>query len=68
MVVGMGKKEQAENIHRFGIEGSRNILYPSPENSRYGNIIAGVGIVENYYDKIAHIKAHPMSLSRRKSC
>jgi hypothetical protein len=58
MVVGMGKKEQAENIHRFGIEGLKEYLIPiSRKILDTGKIIAGVGIVENSYDKIVHIKA-----------
>ncbi len=58
MVVGMGKKEQAENIHRFGIEGLKEYLVPiSRKILDTGKIIAGVGIVENSYDKIVHIKA-----------
>jgi len=58
MVVGMGKKVQAENIHRFGTKGLREYLVPIARKVlETGKIIAGIGIVENSYDKIFKIKA-----------
>jgi hypothetical protein len=58
MVVGMGKKVQAENIHRFGTMGLREYLIPiAGKIMDTGKIIAGIGIVENSYDKVMDIKA-----------
>lgn len=58
MVVGMGKKDQAETIHRFGTKGLREYLAPIARKILgTGKIIAGVGIVENSYDKIVNIRA-----------
>ena len=58
MVVGMGKREQAENIHRFGTKGLKEYLVPMARKVlETGKIIAGIGIVENSYDRIFKIKA-----------
>ena len=58
MVVGMGKRVQAENIHRFGTKGLREHIVPIARKIlETGKIIAGIGIVENSYDKIREIKA-----------
>lgn len=58
MVVGLGKKVQAENIHSFGTKGLREYLIPIARKIlETEKIIAGVGIVENSYDKIMEIKA-----------
>lgn len=58
IVVGLGKKVQAETIHSFGTRGLREYLMPMAEKIlATGKIIAGIGIVENAYDKVADIKA-----------
>ncbi|MBC2580518.1 DUF362 domain-containing protein [Clostridium sp. DJ247] len=56
-VIGLGKHKQALEIHRYGVYGLRELI---PKTARqvlkYGNIIAGIGIVENAYDETAIIR------------
>lgn len=58
MVIGLGKKAQAERLHSFGTKGLREYLIPmGREILRTGKVIAGIGIVENAYDKVMTVKA-----------
>jgi hypothetical protein len=60
MVVGLGKKVQAENIHSFGTKGLRDYLEPMAKKILdTKKIVAGIGLVENAYDKIWDIQAFP---------
>ncbi|MEN6315121.1 MAG: DUF362 domain-containing protein [Clostridiaceae bacterium] len=58
IAVGMGKKVQAENIHSFGTKGLREYIVPIARKViETGKIIAGIGIVENSYDRVLEIRA-----------
>jgi hypothetical protein len=58
MVVGLGKKVQAENIHSYGTKGLRDYLLPMARKILdTKKIVAGIGLVENADDKITHIRA-----------
>lgn len=58
IAIGLGKKVQAENIHSYGTEGLRQYIAPVARKIlETGKIIAGIGIVENSYDKAMEIKA-----------
>ncbi|RPJ55905.1 MAG: DUF2088 domain-containing protein, partial [Acidobacteria bacterium] len=60
IVIGLGKRHQAVEIHRHGVRGLREIV---PEVATrvlaQSKIILGVGIVENGYEEIADIRAVP---------
>jgi hypothetical protein len=57
-VIGLGKHKQALEIHRFGVYGLRELIPLTARRIlKYGNIILGVGIVENAYDRTCMIKA-----------
>lgn len=57
-VIGLGKHKQAIEIHRFGTYGLRNLIPLTAERIiKYGNIIFGIGIVENAYDETMIIEA-----------
>jgi len=57
-VIGLGKHKQALEIHKYGVYGLRELI---PKTARqvlkYGKIIAGIGIVENAYDRTMLIEA-----------
>lgn len=57
-VIGLGKHRQALEMHKYGVHGLRDLI---PQTARqvlkHGNIIAGIGIVENAYDQTLVIKA-----------
>lgn len=58
MVIGMGKKAQAEAIHRYGPKGLREYIAPVARKIlETGKVIAGIGIVENSRDRVMEIKA-----------
>lgn len=58
IAVGLGKKVQAENIHSCGTEGLREYIAPVARKVlETGKITAGIGIVENSYDRIMEIRA-----------
>ncbi|NLY19043.1 MAG: DUF362 domain-containing protein [Clostridiaceae bacterium] len=58
IAIGLGKRMQAENIHSFGTEGLRQFIAPVARKIlETGKIIAGIGIVENAYDRVMEIKA-----------
>ena len=63
MVIGLGNHKGAQFIHSFGLEGLKSFI---PETARLilekANIICGIAIVENAYDRIAEI--HVLERSR----
>jgi len=57
-VIGLGKHKQAIEIHRFGTYGLKYLIPPTAKRIiEYGNIILGIGIVENAYDETMIISA-----------
>ena len=60
IAIGLGKHAQAAAVHRLGVPGLRDVM---PRVARqilqHGNIILGVGIVENAYDETLKIQALP---------
>lgn len=57
-VIGLGKHTQAIEIHRFGTYGLKYLIPPTAKRIiEYGNIIFGIGIVENAYDETMIIEA-----------
>lgn len=59
-VIGLGKELGAEAIHYFGIHGLTNLI-PQSAKQIFGTnkILAGIGIIENAYDKTMLIRAIP---------
>lgn len=58
IAIGLGKRVQAENIHSLGTEGLRRLIAPVAKKIlETGKIMAGIGIVENSYDRVMEIKA-----------
>lgn len=58
MAIGMGKRIQAEIIHSFGTNGLRTLIQPVAQKILdTGKIIAGIGLVENAYDKLKIIQS-----------
>ncbi|NLE01002.1 MAG: DUF2088 domain-containing protein [Fibrobacter sp.] len=59
-VIGLGKHAQALEIHKFGVEGLKNLI---PVSARKiistGKILLGVGVIENACDQTFHIEAVP---------
>jgi hypothetical protein len=59
-VVGLGKHEQAREIHGFGVRGLRELIPLCAEKIlASGKIIGGLAVVENAYDRPAVIAAIP---------
>jgi hypothetical protein len=60
LVIGLGKRHQAVEIHRHGVRGLRDIV---PDVARrvlaQSRVILGIGIVENAYEEIAQVRAIP---------
>lgn len=57
-VIGLGKHKQALKIHNFGVYGLKELIVPTARQVlKHGNIIMGIGIVENAYDQTAIIRA-----------
>jgi len=57
-VIGLGKHRQACEIHKYGTYGLRELIpLTARQIIKHGNIILGIGIVENAYDNTAIIKA-----------
>ncbi len=58
IAVGLGKHAQALTIHRFGVEGLQDLM---PRVARQviaqSKILLGIGVVENVFDKILHLRA-----------
>lgn len=60
-VIGLGKHNQALEIHRFGVPGLRDLIPLCAEKIfGTGKILGGVAIVENAYEKTALIEALPV--------
>jgi len=56
-VIGLGKHKQALEIHKYGVYGLKEMIVPTARQIlKYGNIIMGIGIVENAYDQTKIIK------------
>lgn len=56
LAVGLGKRDQADNIHKYGIVGLRDFIVPiSRRIIDTGKILMGIGIVENAFDMIYQI-------------
>jgi hypothetical protein len=58
--IGLGKHEQALNLHAYGVEGIKDFMV---EVAGYvfdsGKVLFGVGIVENAYEETAMLEAIP---------
>ena len=60
-VIGLGKHQQALEIHRFGVPGLRDLIPQCAEKIfSTGKILGGVAIVENAYEQTAIIEALPV--------
>jgi hypothetical protein len=58
IVIGLGKRVQAERIHSFGTKGLKEYIVPVARRVlETGKVIAGIGIVENAYSKVHEIRA-----------
>lgn len=58
LVIGMGKHAQAIEMHSMGVPGLRDeIPIAAARVLQTGKVRLGIGVVENAYDKIAHIAA-----------
>lgn len=57
-VIGLGKHKQALTIHRHNIQGLKELIGPTARQVlKHGNIIMGIGLVENAYDQTMCISA-----------
>lgn len=53
LAVGLGKREQADNIHKYGVRGLKEFIIPIARRIlATGKVMGGIGVVENAYDKI----------------
>ena len=58
MAIGLGKHAQALAIHRFGVDGLRDLMpRVARQVIRQANILLGVGVVENAYDQTLQVRA-----------
>jgi len=56
--IGLGKRDQATEVHSFGIDGLKNRILPTARQIlKHGNIMVGLGMIENAYDKVMRIAA-----------
>ncbi len=57
-VIGLGKHRQALEMHRYGVQGLREMVPIAAKHIlRHAKIVLGIGIVENAYDQTTVIKA-----------
>ena len=57
-VIGLGKHRQALEIHKYGVNGLKNLIVPTARKVLdTGKVVLGIGLVENSYDKTAIIRA-----------
>lgn len=57
-IIGLGKHDQADAMHRFGVRGLKELLVPAArEIIKSGKIRAGIALVENAYDETMVIRA-----------
>ena len=60
LAIGLGKHKQALAIHERGVEGLRDLMpRVAKEILRQGNILLGIGVVENAFDETMRICAIP---------
>jgi len=56
-VIGLGKQRQAEEIHRYGVRGLREMIVPTAQKViNFGNILFGIAVIENAYGDIALVR------------
>ena len=57
LVIGLGKHKQAIEIHKYGINGLKNLILPAAKQIiKHSNILFGIAVIENAYDEIMLIK------------
>jgi hypothetical protein len=57
-VIGLGKHDQALEIHSYGVYGLRELIPPTAERIlSTGKILFGVAIIENAFDETMQVKA-----------
>ena len=57
LVIGLGKHKQAIEIHKYGINGLKNLILPTAKQIiKYSKILFGITLVENAYDETMLIK------------
>jgi hypothetical protein len=62
MVIGLGKHAQALAVHSYGVRGLRDIMpVVAGQVLAHANILLGVAIVENEYDRTCALEAIPAS-------
>ena len=68
LVIGLGNHKQATEIHRYGVCGLKKLIpLVARQILRHGNIIMGLGIVENSYDETLLVKAmRPEAIEREE--
>ncbi|TVQ38140.1 MAG: DUF362 domain-containing protein [Spirochaetaceae bacterium] len=58
LIIGLGKHDQADAMHRFGVRGLKELLVPAARRIiETGKIRAGIALVENAYDQTMIIRA-----------
>jgi len=59
-VIGLGKKNQASEVHRHGVRGLRELIPDAFQQILgTGKLWAGLAVVENAYDETAHVEVLP---------
>lgn len=62
-VIGLGKHDQADTMHRYGVRGLKELLVPAARGIlACGKIRAGVALVENAYDETMIVRVLPAEL------
>ncbi|TVR59494.1 MAG: DUF2088 domain-containing protein [Spirochaetaceae bacterium] len=57
-IIGLGKHDQANTMHSFGVRGLKELLVPAARKIlQTGKIRAGIALVENAYDETMVIRA-----------
>ncbi len=60
IAIGMGKQVQAEALHAYGVRGLRDFMpLVAAQVLAHGNVVLGVGIVENALDTTMEVRAVP---------
>ena len=60
MSIGLGKHKQALAIHGEGTKGFLEVMpQVAKQVLKHGNVLMGIGIVENAYDETCHVEALP---------
>lgn len=60
--IGLGKRVQAEALHAHGVRGLRDLMpLVGAQVLAHGNVVLGVGIVENALDRTMHVEAIPVA-------